>query len=182
MTNRDEILRHIFVAVQKNSAEIIEKKPSEFDGIEEYLYIRPENHAEIIMKVKKGFLEKSGITQTEAWQRAEENTHEETKICTISEALFGEKKPDDFLFVVSNKSGVRGAGAITDKKSIKAWAVRHHTHRIAVLPSSIHEMLILDESQFCGNIEDLSKMVTEINASEVIPEERLTDRAYQMEI
>lgn len=182
MMNREEILRHIYVAVQKNSAEMIEKKPSELEGIEEYLYLRPENHAEIIMKIKKGFLEKSGIAQTEAWQRAEENTHRETTICTISEALFGEKKPDDFIFVVSNKSGVRGAGAITDKQSIKAWAVRHHAHRIAVLPSSIHEMLILDESKFFGNLEDLSKMVKEINASEVIPEERLTDSAYLMEI
>ena len=48
---------------------------------------------------------------------------------------------------------------------------------IFILPSSVHEVLILPDD---GNMnaQELKEMVTSINASEVAPEDRLTDNVY----
>lgn len=184
MMNRTEILNNLYIGVQKNSSERLEKKQSSLEGIEMYLYIRPEGKADFIAKLKDGALEHEGIDRAEAWKRAEENTHNDTKIASMSEIIFGKKDPDDQLFVITNSIGVKGAGAITDKESIKAWAYEHGTHRILVLPSSVHEMIIADADKVgaSGNLEEFNHMVTEVNNTEVIPEERLTDRAYLMEV
>jgi len=184
MMNRTEILNNLFIGVQKNSTDMLEKKPSGLDGIEMYLFIRPEGRADFIAKLKDGALEHEGIDRAEAWKRAEENTHAETKITSMSEIIFGVKDPDDQLFVITNSTGVKGAGAITDRESIKKWAGEHGTHRILVLPSSVHEMIIADADKVgaSGNLEEFNHMVTEVNNTEVSPEERLTDRAYLMEV
>ena len=50
-----------------------------------------------------------------------------------------------------------------------------------MLPSSIHEMLILPYNESI-NMDDLSFMVADVNATQVEPEERLTDRAYLIEL
>ena len=63
---------------------------------------------------------------------------------------------------------------------MKAFAKKHHTKRIAVLPSSIHEMLLIPHVDDWEE-SDLSSMVREVNLTEVAPEERLTDRVYFLE-
>ena len=50
-----------------------------------------------------------------------------------------------------------------------------------VLPSSIHEMLILPYDDSI-DMDVMSEMVREINATQVSPEERLTDQAYLIEV
>ena len=87
---------------------------------------------------------------------------------------------DDKMFVISTKSGVKGAAAVLDKESMEAFAKKHHATKVAVLPSSIHEMILVtgaDESEERA----LSAMVTDVNTTEVRPEERLTNKAYFME-
>jgi len=49
--------------------------------------------------------------------------------------------------------------------------------KIVVLPSSVHEMLLVPYTEEMS-LEDFSAMVSEVNNTEVRPEERLTDRAY----
>lgn len=46
-----------------------------------------------------------------------------------------------------------------------------------ILPSSIHEVILLRES-FAEDAEYLRWMIQEVNATEVAPEEILSDRAY----
>ena len=50
-----------------------------------------------------------------------------------------------------------------------------------VLPSSIHEMLILPY-QGDMNLNDLSAIVREVNVVQVEPEERLADTAYLIKL
>ena len=63
---------------------------------------------------------------------------------------------------------------------MKEFARKHQTRRIAVLPSSIHEMLLIPNTGGFSEAE-LSEMVKSVNETEVIPEERLTDRVYVLE-
>ena len=87
---------------------------------------------------------------------------------------------DDKMFVISTKSGIKGAAAVLDKENMEAFAREHNTKTVAILPSSIHEMILVTGADKSDEMA-LSSMVTDVNATEVTPEERLTNRAYFME-
>ena len=85
------------------------------------------------------------------------------------------------LYVVTNRAKYRGASAILDKTVLKEFGKKHNIKKLVVLPSSIHEMLIMPYNDSI-NMNDLSFMVADVNANQVEPEERLTDRAYLIEL
>ena len=64
---------------------------------------------------------------------------------------------------------------------LKEFGKKHNIKKLVVLPSSIHEMLIMPYNDSI-NMNDLSFMVADVNANQVEPEERLTDRAYLIEL
>ena len=72
-------------------------------------------------------------------------------------------------------------GAILDRRALKTFAKEHGVDELVVLPSSVHEMLILTY-QGDMNLDDLSDIVKEVNAVQVKPEERLTDRVYLIKL
>lgn len=54
---------------------------------------------------------------------------------------------------------------------------------VVVIPSSIHEMLILSADILeLERMEELTKMVQDVNANEVLVREQLSDRAYILDI
>lgn len=191
MTSREYILEHITMAVQKDGIENIVKRASGFEGIEEYLVMMDDSlcsDGSMTMKVHADLLEQSRISETEAWAQAEKNLHGAVKIESMREVMermmgkeFAEMcGVDDAMYIITTKSGVKGASAVLDKETMKAFAKKHHTKRIAVLPSSIHEMLLIPHADDWEE-SDLSSMVREVNLTEVAPEERLTDRVYFLE-
>ena len=191
MTSREYILEHITVAVQKNGIEDIVKRVSGFEGIEAYLVMMDGSlcrDGSMTMKVRADLLEQRGISEAEAWMQAEKNLHDAVQIESMYEVMkriAGDELVeacgiDDAMYVISNKSGVKGASAVLDKEIMKAFAKEHCTKRIAVLPSSIHEMLLIPHADNWEESE-LSSMVREVNLTEVVPEERLTDRVYFLE-
>ena len=88
---------------------------------------------------------------------------------------------ESMFYVISNKSSIKGASAILNKKVLKEFAQKLNISKFLVLPSSVHEMLLLPYTDEI-DIEEFSQMVKEVNCSQVKPEERLTDRAYVIEI
>jgi hypothetical protein len=85
------------------------------------------------------------------------------------------------LYVLSNEQGQDGAAAITRPDIMRT--ITEKFGPVYVLPSSIHEVLILPQDAIPGskeeNIRNLRQTIYEINRSEVLPEERLSDRLYQ---
>ena len=81
------------------------------------------------------------------------------------------------FFVLSNKSKVKGASAILDRKTLADFGERFHTEKIVAIPSSIHEFLILPYTEELS-LDDFSAMVNEVNFSEVDPKEQLGSRAF----
>ena len=137
------------------------------------------------IKINKDLMEQMNIDETWLKINAERNMLAKLSIKTMSETLlkivtetetevpFIDEKTekeitnlDDFMYVISNKEKHYGAGAIAsdlcfdkikefaDKKGIKNWAI---------LPSSIHEILL---------------MVTEVNEEQVPERDKLSDHAY----
>ena len=185
--NRDFVLSHIFIGLQKDSTENLIKRSSGLDGIESYLYIRREKSKDesFSVKVTDMFLAKARITLDEAWSNAEANTNAETKIESMAKVMsemmgFEYNEEMDEMtpfFILSNTCKMKGASAVLNRKVLSDFGERYHTNKIVVLPSSVHEMLIVPYTEDV-ELDTFSEMVGEVNYTEVDPTERLTDRAY----
>lgn len=73
--------------------------------------------------------------------------------------------------IVRNKEGMFGAINIYNEDCIKQVQEILRTKNFYVLPSSIHEVICVPTEEI--EVNDLLKMVTEINQTNVKPEERL---------
>lgn len=191
---KDFIIPRLRIGIQKESDEDLEKKECELEGLEAYMYVngcKEDGHGnEFCIKAKKGYLKNAGIDPAEAWKIAEKNTFAETQIRKMSEVIaeicgmqYDESMESDFgnpFYVVKNASGVNGASAILDRKALEEFGREHGIDKVLVLPSSIHEMLIVPYDECLMNLDEYSEMVRSINEAEVAPEEQLTDRAYIM--
>lgn len=186
-SNREYVLKHLYVGLQQDSSENIEKRPSDLEGIECYLYIRGDCDEDFMYsaKISKHILSEIGITVSEAWKQAELNTIGETRLNSLAKTMadvvgfeYTEEMDEEIpIFVLSNRSNIRGASAILNRKVLEEFGARYHVEKIVVLPSSIHEMLVMPYTDD-ADLEMLSEMVGSINRTEVAPEDRLTDKAY----
>jgi len=92
------------------------------------------------------------------------------------EGMLNEIPLDNPMTVVTNDVKVNGAAVIFYPEVMDQLAEKIGGDYF-ILPSSVHETLILpDNGEFTA--EQLKAMVTEINATEVSPEDRLTDEVY----
>ena len=80
------------------------------------------------------------------------------------------------LYVVTNEKAVNGAGVIA-YPDFMDQAVEKMGGSFYLLPSSIHEVLILKDTPEV-DVDGLVDMVKTVNATQVEPEDRLTDNAY----
>ena len=166
--DREFVLSHLYIGLQKESTEELIKRSCDLEGIESYLYIRRDrNDGEgYSVKLNEGILERANITEKEAWRSAEYNTNRETKIQSMASVMAELYGMDDFeefegltpLYVISNECKMKGASAILNKEALAQFARSHNTEDM--------------------DLDYFSAMVREVNNTEVRPEERLTDRAY----
>ena len=196
MLSRGGILETIKIGLQKVSAEDIVKRDTPFPGIEQYLFIGDdmEGGGNYAIRVKPELLESREIEISEAWEAAERNTFAETRIHGMTNVLMElmhgdipEELKDAFvaqeeaMYVVTNEKRYRGASAILNTAAIKDFAEIHGFKKLAVIPSSIHEVIIVPVDDEAGKA-DLDEMITEVNATEVMPEEVLGSEAFFIEV
>ena len=184
--DRNFVLSHVRIALQKESEQDLVKAGSGYAGIEKYLYVRGD--AGYTVKMSIGFLKNLGISEEEIWEQAQVNTFAETRIRTMGEIMsdllgssVGEDEAPVQMYVVTNQSGLLGASAVLDRKAIAEYFSGTGVTGLIVLPSSVHEMLLVPD-QLSPGMDELNEMVRSINETQVRPEERLTDRAYVLQI
>ncbi len=187
--NRQNILDNIYIGLQRVSEEELEKRPTDLEGLEKYLYVcekRPDSGFNIV-KVQRQLLQHVEISEDEAWQRAEENTNSETVIASIDELVDEPTLLERCgtttapFYVVTNGFGNRGAASILNRKALKDLAQRLDVNEFLAIPSSIHEMLLIPYP-IDVDIDVVSEFVRTVNTLVVDPLERLTDRAYTIRI
>ena len=182
----DYIEGHIRIGVQKEGTEDLIKRKSTFEGIEEYLYISDSNEGEgFTIKLKPNMAEQAGLSEDYLFEVAEKNNHEEFTaqplMNIIAQMMGGETLGADEdslpMYVLSNKSNIKGASAMLDKKGIGELAEKIGVHEFVLLPSSIHECILVPK---VGDVdmEMFENMVKEVNATTVDPLDQLVDRAY----
>ena len=85
------------------------------------------------------------------------------------------------MYVVSNKSSMRGASAVLDKKILEDIGRKHGTDTLIILPSSIHEVLVIPYEDGM-DMDFMKNMVTEVNTTEVLPEDQLISDVYKVTV
>lgn len=81
------------------------------------------------------------------------------------------------IWFIGSKVGDYGAACIMYEDMLYKLASQLESN-LYILPSSIHECLLVPEGSLTMGKSELENMVREINDSEVLPEERLSDHVY----
>lgn len=189
LKDTDFILSHIMMGVQKSSTQDLLKKASVFEGIEIFLYVRIDENC--TMKLKENHIKGFQISLDEAWENAEKNTFKELEIKdmrTLINEMMGIdtdasqtcENDNPEMLVVSNKYRRYGAAAMLDGKTLKACAEILGVHNLYIIPSSIHEIIVISADKI--DKDEVDEMVNTVNEQEVLEEEILSDRAYLVHI
>lgn len=92
-----------------------------------------------------------------------------------SEALEGMETP---MYVVTTADSFNGSALLFCPKIMDQVAEKY-PGGFYVLPSSLHEFMIIPKYDGAPDLECLNDMVREINAAEVAPEDRLSDHVHE---
>lgn len=189
LTDADFIMSHVRIGLEHENEHINALfRQTEYEGLLQYLYITDtvEDDTKWSVRLTQRHAESVGLNVDELWEAAQKNTFADTTITSMAQVMveLGEIDSDvvesitDFpMYVITNRSRLRGASCILNKEILKQFAEEHHCKKLVILPSSIHECILLpcDENEL--DIESYDTMVQEVNATQVAPEEVLLDRA-----
>jgi hypothetical protein len=84
---------------------------------------------------------------------------------------------DPGMILISNKKQLFGAAQILND-SVISNIVERFGNRFFIIPSSVHEMLILPVEYSTNDLSELSDVVKDVNTGHVLPSERLSNSAY----
>lgn len=175
--NVQKHLRLIMLPKAHITADMVSKK-SDYEGIRLVLAI-----------VGNGWIVKNKIADIlqmmnaydRAWEIAAANTESDAEIRTLVEAMDemepGEEHTDIGIYIMTTKDKFYGAAAISNKKLLREFAEKHHTDKIVMIPSSVHEVLLSPDATDY-DLDEWSNLVQDVNSSNVEPEERLSNHAY----
>lgn len=142
-------------------------------------------------------MELLGVTEEELFAQARENTEklfpvEFKSLLSTIEAMMGRKfgfevtdtgeKMDSEIagrfemYVLSNTLGINGAGVILYPDVLKKIAEQLNTDTLYLLPSSVHEFMVLKEYR---SIEDMKSLVKDANHCAVAGMDLLSDNVYK---
>ena len=149
-----------------------------------YIEIIEEEKRDVAMiNVSKGMLELWGISEQELFETAEQNAVYEVKPMSVlikeltKQPMRNELEHEaDAMYVVSNANRRRGAAGIFDTELIQQQAEELGCD-FYILPSSLHEIILMREDM-APEMETLREMVQEINSTQVLAEDYLSDSIY----
>lgn len=136
------------------------------------------------------------MTKEEALCKARKNTAKEASVRSLEsiiEGMFLDSGMDEemaasmaisrdstSMYVLTTREGYNGAGLLAAPDVLKEIHEKLGDD-FYILPSSIHEVMILSKSHSPGTVEDLAQMVRTVNQSEVKPADRLSDQVYEFD-
>lgn len=138
-------------------------------------------------------LEMWGVTKEELLEVAKRNTPNlfpsviDSMMQVVKEMMRAEGLPYDAeelsatessMYIVSNKQKEYGAINLFNVELLRGFANMMNKCNFWILPSSLHEVLIIpDDGRTC--VMELLNMVTEVNSTQVMPEEVLANSIYK---
>ena len=138
--------------------------------------------------ITKDLAEMWGVSALDLHEKAMENISERPPVFqNIESVLFGEKEdleiedvePEDYTvpyFVLTNQQKTKGAVMAINPKTMDRITAK--LGDVYVIPSSVDETLIVPK-RYVEDLEGLQRMVRQINANEVRPEDQLSNNIYE---
>ena len=184
LTNREYVLNHLFIAVQKRSTaenDLVKRSILNIDGVLRINVICPEIDGCGSLKVTGQILEMAGITEEEAWESALRNMVSTFTVRSLSEAIGIMTGDNDPFSVCTTDTGMNGAASLFFPEVFEVYCKRHNRKTCLILPSSTQEVLILDDERVPESFSyrDLANMVFEVNCAEVDPVIQLDPVVYR---
>ena len=174
VTNMDYILKNTFASVCRYdwNTEMLKNVPyKEIPGTDLVYYPRV-RVADGTCVVSTSHAESIGISAEEILKAAVANSKEESKIVWFKD--FGHQTA-----ILTNTNGYYGASAIIFFDYLQEVMVNMETDRLAVIPSSVHEVILVPYEMFATNKHDeINNMICEVNSLLVEENERLSDHVY----
>ena len=179
--NPEYLKKNSFVCIQKPSTEDILKK--RYLDLEVYARVRvsigtiERVHANVgTIKITHKMLEVSGITEAEFWDAALANTRRELMIISLGD-VFGTPGYGGGVFnILTTQNQVYGAAGLAFPDIMYEYCMERHTEECYILPSSIHEVLLVNAPMKPNEMADL---VRNVNSEVVVPEEQLLPTVYK---
>lgn len=109
--------------------------------------------------------------------RVKENPQSEEEMGKRLRVKLEENSQEVQMFVLTNQMGINGASVVLYKNVVRNFAKICESD-LYLLPSSIHEFIIVPKKEFIER-KKLESMVKEVNRTQVEREEVLSDRVYQ---
>ena len=82
------------------------------------------------------------------------------------------------MYIVTNRLKLHGAVAMLQKDRLKEFADNLKVDTLTILPSSIHECLIINAEDEPKDIDELREMVKEVNETVVSDQDILSNNVY----
>lgn len=178
-TSKQEILRHITPVLLPEPIipkEVVKKCLPGLDDIAVcFTYPTPESK---YTAITHSLCITHEIT-TEELMNTLDNTPIEYSLNTL-EKMLGFSDSGLPMYVLTNKDAKYGAGNIIIPKVRRNILNCFHGNDFYVLPSSIHEVILLPSDRITMSEEDLINMVRSINRSQVAVPDRLSDHVYKV--
>ncbi|WP_022764549.1 DUF5688 family protein [Butyrivibrio sp. XPD2006] len=97
----------------------------------------------------------------------------------LSKVTGNEEEVDELcgIYVISNTAGNLGAGVVFYPGLLQGLADDHECN-LFIIPSSIHECIVIPDSNMCTETGSLRDIIREVNRSTVADEEVLSDNLY----
>ena len=182
---KDYVLGHVYPKLQSNKGRRLAKREGVvfrdyLDMLVEYLVIVPSMDG-----MKAGFtlhqehLDSLGISAEDISHRSLANLYGETRLFQMSSVLQDMGMTDDIhlnVYILTNNASYYGAAAILcHNRLFELGDILGEP--FIILPSSVHEVLAIP-SATAADLNQLTDIVREVNASVVAPDDRLTDSVY----
>lgn len=185
LRDRDFVLNHVRICVQRLSDEDIPKK--NVLNLEAYLRIdMPSKVTDTsvgTVKVTEDFISLCGIDFDTLWAGAEKNTLAGLRFSSLEEEMGLPADMPRLFDIVLYKDpdgglSTFGASALLFPQIFDRYCETHDIDACVILPSSIHEVLVLDPASIPGSFEELCSLVRSVNDQEVREWEALKPSVY----
>lgn len=175
-TTRDDILQHIYPILVHQSRvpnDVVALRIEGLVGLRVMFLLRQTNQL-----LSKTTQLKYRIKPSDLVESLNRNPCE-FKFAKMSDLLGLDHQDDMKMYVLTNPDQNLGSGLIVHDKILR-HILDEIEEDIYVLPSSIHELIIIPSS-VVDDESYLPRMVHEINQNEVEPKDRLSDDAYRVD-
>jgi len=189
LTNPDYIKAHVRVGIEKAGASNADlSRECDIPELVQYLYLSAHDPhmGHYSIRVTPSLLAAAQLDDDELWELAMQNTESNIRIenmSTVIADIVNEELQDELddlmppLYVISNRERFKGAAGILNRRKLEQFAAEHGVKRLVILPSSIHECILVPCFDEDVHIADFDDMVRSVNAEQVADDEVLLNRA-----